>query len=158
MPTRLDELERKARFLSERHECKVWHFEIADVAALVEVARITIKRRRNALDRARTTGEAWDRLDAEDLLLMEQEAAALTPLLAEVGLMSIGCCICGKGPRHQVTLYRANAPGNAAVWACELHLQQPKAPPPAPEVVEIVGIISGDKTEPSAGGEGAGHG
>jgi hypothetical protein len=64
---------------------QIFCLHVSDLAALVAVARITIKRRRNALERARTVGPEWERLEDEDILLIEQESAALAPLLESTG-------------------------------------------------------------------------
>lgn len=51
------------------------------------------------------------------------------------------CMICGKGPLDGTSLYRQNPKGEAGIWACMAHSQQPAAP----EVNKLVAVVERDQ-------------
>lgn len=55
------------------------------------------------------------------------------------------CCICRKGPREGITVYRINAKGVPGIWACERHLKQTDAAPISPEVRAVVDCFTNAK-------------
>jgi hypothetical protein len=55
------------------------------------------------------------------------------------------CEICGQGPMHGVSVFRANPKGQKGIWRCDAHLGDTK---PDPEVRELVAILeSGGKKQ-----------
>lgn len=55
--------------------------------------------------------------------------------------MTIQCCICRKGPREGVSVYRINAKSVTGLWACGNHVAQIDGTPDA-ELHALVNTIS----------------
>ncbi len=58
----------------------------------------------------------------------------------------IECCVCKKGPRDNVALFRINAKGVEGIFACIKHVSQTDASID-PEVRDLVKIIGGKSEE-----------